>query len=186
MNNLLRGVLMRRSVYQFEPRLLQDSDIAAILEAGKQLSNAAENQAWHFTILENRAIIKSIIQENIRWLIEENASIEASSLADEGRSLLNVPMMLVISGRRDLKYAQDSANAVFGSMMLAAEKYGVASCWLSFVPTILVSKAGSEIAQTIGIPEPYEPYCVGAFGYREIAHKPQMVVSDDHLVHIIK
>ena len=43
MNNILRNVLMRRSVSQFEERPIRDEDLMEILEEGKALSNAVNN-----------------------------------------------------------------------------------------------------------------------------------------------
>ena len=58
MNNILRNVLMRRSMTQFDPRPVRDEVIMEILEEGKSLSNAPSNQEWHFTVLQNRGLLR--------------------------------------------------------------------------------------------------------------------------------
>ena len=60
MNNLLRNVLIRRSVYKFDPRPLRDEELMEILEEGKLLSDAASNKVWHFTVIQNRGVIHKI------------------------------------------------------------------------------------------------------------------------------
>ena len=58
MNNILRNVLMRRSTMQFEPRPIRDEAMMEILEEGKLLSNAPNNQEWHFTVVQNRGLLR--------------------------------------------------------------------------------------------------------------------------------
>ena len=117
MNNLLRNVLIRRSVYKFDPRPLRDEELMEILEEGKLRS--------------------------------------------------------------------DAANTVFGSMMLAAEKYAIGSCWLSAIPQFLATAGGQDIQNIISIPDGYEPLCAGAFGYRE-SERITDITSLDNIVNIVK
>ena len=58
MNNLMRKILLKRSVYSFSANLLREEDLMAILEEGKQLSNVVNNQAWHFTAIQNKVVMK--------------------------------------------------------------------------------------------------------------------------------
>ena len=58
MNNILRNVLMRRSTTQFDSRPILDEAMIEILEEGKILSNAPSNQEWHFTVLQNRDLLR--------------------------------------------------------------------------------------------------------------------------------
>ena len=46
MNHILCNILMRRSTSQFDSRPIRDEDLMDILEEGKVLSNAANNQEW--------------------------------------------------------------------------------------------------------------------------------------------
>ena len=49
MNNLMRKILLRRSVYNFSDTTLKDTDLLSILEDGRTLSNVEKNESWHFT-----------------------------------------------------------------------------------------------------------------------------------------
>ena len=66
MNNILRNVLMRRSTTQFDSRPILDEALIEILEEGKVLSNAPNNQEWHFTVLQNRDLLR--LQVSYQWL----------------------------------------------------------------------------------------------------------------------
>ena len=104
MNNILRNVLMRRSVSQFEERPIRDEDLMEILEEGKALSNAVNNQEWHFTILQNRKLIKQLY----------DVHTEQSSAIPDIKDFLPIeaPLLLIISGRKDNKFVEDAANGV--------------------------------------------------------------------------
>ena len=89
--------------------------------------------------------------------------------------LLNMPMLLIISGC-NVKYAEDAANSLFGSMMLAAEKHGLSSCWLSGASDVDVNseeaqKLMHEVKNILQIPGEYVPLCIGAFGYNTFCNR---------------
>jgi nitroreductase len=186
MNNLLRNVLMRRSIYTFDSRQIKDEELLEILEEGKLLSNAANNQAWHFTVVQNRYVLKKLNEEAGSMFVKESGMEKESKLQTDYGLLATVPMLLIISGRDNLKYAEDAANTVFGSMMLVAEKYGISSCWISSISQLFSVNAGKEVREMISIPHGYEPLCVGTFGYKEAIVRPNAFFSEDNVVNIIK
>lgn len=178
MNNILRNVLMRRSVSQFEERPIRDEDLMEILEEGKALSNAVNNQEWHFTILQNRKLIKQLY----------DVHTEQSSAIPDIKDFLPIeaPLLLIISGRKDNKFVEDAANMVFGSMMLVADKYGIGSCWLAAMPKLFETEAGKNVLDQMSVPRGYSPLCVGAFGYKKTVVATSVLSTEDNIVNIIK
>ena len=186
MNNLLRNVLIRRSIYTFDPRPLRDDELMEILEEGKLLSDAASNHIWHFTVIQNRGIIHKIAEGTRQQFSRElEMLVKSEEQREDQRFLQQIPVLLVISGCTDKKYSADAANTVFGGMMLAAEKYSIGSCWLSAIPGFLCSEQGEDIQNLISIPEGYEPLCAEAFGYRE-SERITEITSMDNIVNIVK
>ena len=183
MNNILRNVLMRRSTMQFEPRPIRDEAMMEILEEGKLLSNAPNNQEWHFTVLQNRGLVRRFHELYAR-LVEGmggDAARVSMHLVSE------IPVVLIISGRTEEKFVEDAAHMVFGSMMLVAEKAGISAGWLSTAASVFRSEDGQNLLAQLGIPTGYIPLCVGAFGYKRApAMPPRVLSSDDHIVTIIK
>ncbi len=188
MNNILRSVLMRRSTYQFDSRPIRDEELMDILEEGKLLSNAENNEAWHFTVLQNRALLKRLSDAHEKLIAREHEGLKKDSAAGRVSShmLLDVPMLLIISGRKDVKYAEDAANMVFGSMMLIAEKYGIGVCWLNSAPELFSTEEGKKVLEQMGIPVDYMPLCVGAFGYKRSAALPDILAAGDNVINIVK
>lgn len=183
MNNLMRKVLSRRSVYNFSANLPKDEDLMAVLEEGKLLSNAEVNQVWHFTAVQNRDIIKKMHELSYRIIENSDEKVNVKSMRSGADLMLNMPMLLVISGC-DVKYAEDAADTLFGSMMLAAEKHGLSSCWLSDASE-LVSGNGEELRAMLKIPEDYRPLCLGAFGYKQVRTEAKLTKVDS-IINIIR
>ena len=183
MNNILRNVLMRRSTMQFEPRPIRDEAMMEILEEGKVLSNAPNNQEWHFTVLQNRGLVRRF-HELYALFVEEKGG-DAARVAM--RLVSEIPVVLIISGRTEEKFVEDAAHMVFGSMMLVAEKFGVSAGWLSTAASVFYSEEGKSLLDQLSIPAGYVPLCVGAFGYKRApATPPRVLSSEDHIVNIIK
>ena len=164
MNNLMRKILLKRSVYSFSANLLRAADLLAILEEGKQLSNVVNNQAWHFTAIQNKVVMKKFAELNAYFAIKTGTDDRAISGRNISKIIDNISTLLVISGSGDIKYTEDAASTLFGSMMLAADSYGVKSCWLGTRESMLEENS-EAISQLLQIPEEYTPLCVGGFGY---------------------
>ncbi len=164
MNNLMRKILLKRSVYSFSANLLREEDLMAILEEGKQLSNVVNNQAWHFTAIQNKVVMKKFAELNAYFAIKTGTDDRAISGRNISKIIDNISTLLVISGSGDIKYTEDAASTLFGSMMLAADSYGVKSCWLGTRESMLEENS-EAISQLLQIPEEYTPLCVGGFGY---------------------
>lgn len=182
MNNIMRNVLMRRSTLQFDLRPLNDDEVMAIMEEGRLLSNAPNNQEWHFTILENRELLYRL-SDIYEKMMQEEAKV---TTGPQGHLLREVPMLLLISGRGLSERKIDAANMLFGSMMLVAEKYGIGSCWLSSGTELFSEASGQAVLAELGLPEGFEPLCVGVFGYKRTLAAPRVMASADNIVNIVK
>ncbi|MBR1552460.1 MAG: nitroreductase family protein [Schwartzia sp.] len=183
MNNILRNVLMRRSALQFDSRPVRDEAMMEILEEGKLLSNAPSNQEWHFTVLQNRGLVRRFHELYARLVEEKGGDTARVSM----HLVSEIPVLVVVSGHNEAKLVEDAAHMVFGSMMLAAEKEGLGACWLSTAAATFQTPEGEELLSQLNIPQGYTPLCIGAFGYKRApATPPRVLSSDDHIVTIIK
>lgn len=182
MNNLMRKILLRRSIYNFSDTTLRDADLLSILEEGRALSNVEKNASWHFTAVQNSNVIRMLLDSTGQQTMGRLGVVNGRDLYSGSDLLKNIPALLVISGSGDAKYAEDAANTLFGSMMLAAEKYNVCSCWLSTRSEL--SEAGvAEICNLLQIPDDYVPLSIGAFGYKMDEVK---ITALSNLVNIIR
>lgn len=186
MNHILRNVLMSRSTLQFDPKPIRDEELMEILEEGKLLSNAVHNRGWHFTVLQNRALIQKFQKLHEKVIVERRADAFGGPAA-VAPLLPDVPVLLIISGRRGEKFLEDAARMVFASMMLGSAKAGIGACWISTAIAIFDSEEGKAFLSQLGIPADYTPFCAGAFGYRRApAAPPHPAPSEDNIINIIR
>ena len=169
---------MRRSIYTFDGRPVRDEDLLEILEEGKALSNAEDNKAWHFTVVQNKRLLDEV-REAINRQLEKSTESNIHILPE-------VPLLMIISSCMDNVYAVDAANMVFGSMMLVAEKHGMGSCWFSAAAKIFAEEEGKRVFKQIGVPADYHPLCVGTFGYKPIPGGAGSLLSNDNVINIVK
>lgn len=168
MNELLRNVLTRRSIHNFATQQIKDAELKEILDAGKFVSGAIKNQIWHFTVIQNQQMLETIKLRSVRLLRTQGNSFFKDGFKDDDVNLLgNAPTLIIVSGDNDNTDTRDAANAVFGNMMLAAEKIGIGACWLYTLTLFFNSLSEDDLAQKLNITEGYIPLCAGVFGYKD-------------------
>lgn len=186
MNDLVRNVLTRRSVRNFDARQISDFELNVIIEAGQFLSEGKEDPLWHFTVIQNSVVLKRVEEISLR-LLPHGGQEHMKELHGGARFNLfgNAPTMIIISGRRRDMEMQDAASIAFGNMMLAADNIGVSACWTHSVEMLFRRAEGAEIIEEIGIPEDYAPMSAGVFGYKEKAAM-ELTIFNHRMVHIIR
>ena len=103
MNNLMRKILLRRSVYNFSDTTLKDADLLSILEEGRTLSNVEKNESWHFTAVQNNNVVRMLLDSTGQQTMGRLGVVNGRDLYNGGDLLRNIPMLLVISGSGDMK-----------------------------------------------------------------------------------
>lgn len=186
MNDLVRNVLTRRSVRNFDARQISDFELNVIIEAGQFLSEGKEDPLWHFTVIQNSAVLKRMEEMGIHLLQHNGQDHMKERYGGTKFNLFgNAPTMIIISGRRRDMEMQDASSIAFGNMMLAADKIGVSACWTRSVEMLFKQPEGAQIIEEIGIPEGYAPMSAGVFGYKEKAAM-ELTIFNHRMVHIIR
>ena len=60
MNEVLKAIKSRRSIRLFKEDQIGRKDLEAIVEAGLSAPSANNTQAWHFTVIQDRATIEKV------------------------------------------------------------------------------------------------------------------------------
>lgn len=163
MNEVLKAIKSRRSVRKYSDRQIDKETLGLIIEAGIFAPSAHNDQPWHFTVIQNRALIDSISRRtkeilsksDVQWMREfgKNPNIHLS---------YHAPVLIVVSGRKNAVAPETDCNAAIENMLIAAESLGVGSVWLGLIRAFFTDK---DEAAKLQIPEGYEPYYGVAMGY---------------------
>ena len=164
MNEVITTIKSRRSVRAYKRDIITKDVVDAIIEAGIFAPTGHNQQAWHFTVIQDREVIGGINQKckklmadvKVDWIknIAENPKHDIT---------YNAPVLVIISAMRSALTGKTDSAAAMQNMMLAAESMNIGSCWMGLVNFIFGSE--DETAK-LGIPDEYEPQHAAVFGYK--------------------
>ena len=57
MNETIKFIKSRRSIRKYKEKQIEDSDVQTILDCAIHAPNAMNQQKWHFTVIQNKAML---------------------------------------------------------------------------------------------------------------------------------
>jgi nitroreductase len=166
MNETLKTILSRRSVRAYQARQIKEEELQAILEAGQYAPSGMNAQPWHFSVIQDPALLQKINDTIKAELVKSGPSRMAERAKDESFSVFyQAPTLIVVSGDPDAVTPRYDCTLALGNMLLAAASVGVGSCWINAVAKMLIAPECRPLLREIGVSEGYTLYGAGAFGY---------------------
>src|SRR4030043_76352 len=117
MNQTIQAIKNRRSIKSYEQKQIADAELETILEVARLAPNAMNMQQWHFSVIQNKAVLDSmvsIIKENIM-----NSSIQPliQRASTPGYNTFHhAPTVVMISGDEKSKFIQIDCGAAAENM----------------------------------------------------------------------
>jgi len=167
-NETISTILRRRSVRNYRPDPVGQTELNLLLEAGRNAPTAMNQQPWHFTVIRNHELLGKLEEHCISAFLESNIPALREIAKQEGFSVFyHAPMLVIISGDPDALAAQYDCTLATENMMLAATSLGIGSCWTNAVMMYYSTEKGKTVFEELGVifPEGYRPYTAAAFGY---------------------
>jgi nitroreductase len=186
MNETLSVIRNRRSVRNFKQEQIKDFELEEILEAGKYAPSAANQQSWHFTVVQNQVLLDRISQA-VKMIYKELDEPFLRQLGNDDKYHLyfHAPSVIVISGNQSAMFPDLDCALAAENIMIAAESLDIGSCWISGLPRLADSGVNTQIVKDLDLPEGYKPLCAIALGYKE-GTKPQAAVRKENAVNFIR
>ncbi|MDR1536094.1 MAG: nitroreductase [Planctomycetota bacterium] len=172
MNEVIKAILERRSVRAYRDDPVERAHLEEIVRAGLYAPSARNTQAWHVSVVRDRAKIEELGRELkaaiIRGRVEQYLALANSP---EYRMGFGAPVFMIVSADPDDSPCpkQDSA-LVLGNMFLAAHSLGVGSCWVNQLCPVTDDPAFRQKLDGLGVPPSHKVYGAAAFGYNAGAH----------------
>lgn len=166
MNEVLKAIRNRRSVRTYLPTQIKQEDLDLIIESGIYAPSGHNDQPWHFTVIQNKEILKHIndkskelmAQSEISWIKNMGSNPKVNLIYD-------APTLIIVSGNKSALSPKVDCSAAIQNMLLAAESLNIGSVWIGLITFFL--KLEDE-AKKLGIPEGYEAYYGVALGYKSL------------------
>lgn len=185
MNETVNSILSRRSIRKFKSEQISDEDLQVILEAGKFAPSAMNQQPWHFTVIQNKAVLQKINEAcKNAFLKSENKNYAERAKAENFQIFYNAPALIIVTADSKAIAPQNDGSLALGNMFNTAHALGIGSCWIHGVGFMLFSEEGQALKKELGIQEGYVFVGSGAFGFADM--EPSAPPRKEGTVTIIK
>lgn len=164
MNEVLKTIRNRRSVRVYSSKQIAQEELDLIIESGIYAPSGHNDQPWHFTVIQNKELIKYISDKSKELMAESNIDWMKNMGLNEKVSLTyNAPTLIIVSGNKKALSPIVDCSAAIQNILLAAESLNIGSVWLGLIKFFF--KLDDEVKK-LGIPQGYEPYYGVALGYK--------------------
>jgi nitroreductase len=161
-NEVIKNIMNRRSHRVYKDVQIPRDILDVIVNCGLWSPSARNKQAWHFTVIQDRALIDEINADAVAAFPEENRA----KWGDDYHMFFRAPTVIVISGIKDDRYSLIDCSIAMQTMCLAAESFDIGSCMIGMVKPLFDSEAGAKYIARFDLPEGYHPQFACCFGYK--------------------
>jgi nitroreductase len=163
--DVLQTIKRRRSCRVFLPTQIGKAELAAIVEAGQYAPHGSE-EAWHFTVIQNAAIIEDLNRLAKQYAMTSGLPwLEDLGNNPDFHSVYHAPAVILVSAEEHGVCSEADAAAATQNLLLAAESLKIGSCWGYFVTQAFLTEDGKAMRDKLNIPHGYKVYTSVMLGY---------------------
>ena len=145
-NPVLEAIADRRSIRGYKPEQITKEQLDIILKAGEQAPSARNQQPWHFTVVQNKDLIKEINEEAGKQLKREGS-------ADV---FYGAPTVIFLSCDPDgHPWTRLDCGIAVENMALAAHAIGLGSVIIGICYMAFEGDKGDYFSKALKFPEKY-------------------------------
>ena len=168
-NETLKTIKNRRSNRSFQNEQIKTEELEAVLEAGRYAPSAGNQQAWHFTVIQNKDLLDRLSRDGKHEALKlDEEHVQKMAGNEKFHIFYDAPTVIVVSGAEQAMMIESDCGAATQNMLLAAEAIGLGACWVDFVLFAFNLPQGAGYLKELGIPNGYRPYSSVALGYKKI------------------
>ena len=160
--DVLQAVSNRRSHRAYTGEQLPEEILGKILRAGLESPSAMNHQPWHFSVVQDAALIQEIHEEAAE-VMGRNGSPRFS---DPGFQIFyHAPTVIFIFGEKDFAWTEVDCGIAVENMALVAEGLGIGSVILGLPKPAFLGGKAAELKARLQCPEGYDFVIALALGY---------------------
>lgn len=171
MNEILDIIKKRRSLRSYNLKSVEKEKIDMILEAAIWAPSSNNSQPWYFTIIKNDGI-GSELNLAAKEILQNSDNKSLNKLDHIPDLFYGAPIIIVISGLKNVKNAIIDCSAATQNMLLVAESIGLSTCWNGLVRNLFLNDINHKVIKKLKIPENYKPLYAVAVGYSDKVKEP--------------
>jgi nitroreductase len=190
----LKVIQDRRSIREYAPDPVSDSDIDMILEAARLAPSGENAQPWRFIVVKDAATRKKLgaiagggsgrrftaefvtkkMQERFSSLEDEakkKAAFEKLTSGQVSAFLADAPVDLIIVGKKDVWDLPFDTSAAIENILLMVTALNLGACWV-IAPCIDI-RDEERIKELLVIPEGFKAISIISIGHPTRPHRPR-------------
>ncbi|MFC1495801.1 nitroreductase family protein [Candidatus Margulisiibacteriota bacterium] len=149
-------ILSRRSIRKYKPDQIPKDKLNHILKAAMAAPSARNEQPWHFIIIDDKQIFEKLIEVHPSSAMLREAPVAILVCYDERLDKSNGYLI------------QDSAAAT-QNILIAANTFGIGSCWIGIYPR---DKRIKLLKEELKLPPEVYPFSMIALGFPNEEKEP--------------
>lgn len=174
MNEVMKTIMHRRSIRRFRERQIDEDVLQNILHAGLYAPSAGGRQGVLFVVCQDKEInvklgkIKRANSHPRMATQTQYVSKEQPSIADNPKitdAFYGAPTVITMFAPKNFLFSVDDCAVAAENMMLAADSYGVGSCYIGQGWTAFKDPYGQEILRKWNIRNDYYAVMQLLLGY---------------------
>jgi nitroreductase len=184
-NETLETIRNRRTTRKFKSDQITQEELDVILEAGIYAPSAHNEQAWNFTVVQNKELLQEL-NEVTKEIAKGSQDETIRKMANNKKLNIfyNAPTIIIVSGKKDGLLPKIDCAAATQNMLLAAESIDVGGCWNGLVGLLFYTDKGNEYKKKLNIPEGYEPYHAVVLGYKDTKIKKALPRKENTIQYV--
>ena len=155
MNEVVKGLIDRRSIKKYKSDMVPMEIIDQICEAGTYAANGRGLQAGMIIAVTDKAMRDKLSQLN------------AAVMGAETDPFYGAPVVLVVLANKEVPTYVYDGSLVMGNLMTAANAMGIGSCWIHRAKQVFESEEGKKILADLGIEGQWEGIGNCILGYAD-------------------
>jgi len=152
-NPILTAISERRSIRQYKPEQITEEQLQALLQAAVESPSARNLQPWHFTVVQDAAVLAEI-----------NAEATAI-LGREGDIFYAAPTAIFISADRTSDWGKIDSGIAVQNIALAAQSMGLGTVILGLPAAAFKGPRREYFAGLLKFPATHDFAIAIAVGY---------------------
>ena len=155
----LNLLLNRRSIRAYKDKKVTEEEKELLLKCALASPSAGNRQPWHFTFVEDQALLDEINAEMCRQRRLLAANEDEARRWDGFHVFFHAPLVVFISGParpNHGKFSELDDGIACENIVLGAEALGLGSCILGFPMAAFEGDRAAELSRKLKFPEGYE------------------------------
>ncbi len=153
-NQVLQAIEDRRSIRAYTGEQVSREQLDLLLSAAQASPSARNSQPWHFSVVENQALIEKVNRASLDELMKDLDEKARERMSQPGFTIFHgAPVVIFISADFNGRYAVLDCGIAVENIALAAHSLGLGSVILGLPMAAFTGPCKEELERELCFPQ---------------------------------